>query len=160
MEMSNFDIILGMEWLSAHRAMINGHQRKVVAHTLDRTRIQFKGDRQDPMASTKHRMQWCDQIAGRIASLILNEECQGELELPCIVCEYADVFPTELTGLPPTQEVDLSIELQPGTTTISMAPYHMAPAELRELKTELQELLERGFIRPSISPWGSTRVVR
>ncbi|XP_028073871.1 uncharacterized protein LOC114276286 [Camellia sinensis] len=125
MEMSDFDIILGMDWLSAHRAVINCHQRKVVAHTLDGTHFQFKGDRQDPMASTKHRTQWCDQIASRIASLILNEQGQGELELPRIVCEYADVFPTELTGLPPTREVDLSIELQPGTTPISMAPYRM-----------------------------------
>ncbi|XP_028112688.1 uncharacterized protein LOC114310793 [Camellia sinensis] len=137
MEMSNFDIILGMDWLSAHRAVINCHQRKVVAHTQDGTRFQFKGDRQDPMASTKQRTQWCDQIAGRITSLILNEEGQGELELLRIVCEYADVFPTELPGLPPTREVDLSIELQPGTTPISMAPYRMAPAELRELKTQL-----------------------
>ncbi|XP_028064474.1 uncharacterized protein LOC114267612 [Camellia sinensis] len=137
MEMSDFDIILGIDWFSAQRVVINCHQRKVVAHTQDGTRFQFKGDRQDPMASTKHRTQWWDQIASRIASLILNEEGQGELELPRIVCEYADVFSTELTGLPPTREVDLHIELQPGTTPISMAPYRMAPAELRELKTQL-----------------------
>ncbi|XP_028070164.1 uncharacterized protein LOC114272644 [Camellia sinensis] len=130
MEMSDFDIILGMDWLFAHQVVINYHQRKVVAHTQDGTRFQFKGDRQAPMASTKHRTQWCDQITGRIASLILNEEGQGELELLCIVCEFADVFPTELPGLPPTQEVDLSIKLQLGTTPISMTPYRMAPTEL------------------------------
>lgn len=71
------------------------------------------------------------------------------------MCDYADVFPTELLGLLPTREVDFSIELQPGTTPISMAPYRMAPAELRELKTQLQELLESGFIRPSTSSWGA-----
>ncbi|XP_058181221.1 uncharacterized protein LOC131299656 [Rhododendron vialii] len=59
----------------------------------------------------------------------------------------------ELSGLPPQREIDFSIELQPGTTPISMAPYQMAPAELKEFKTQLQELLDKGFIRPSISPW-------
>ena len=61
----------------------------------------------------------------------------------------------ELPGLPPTREVDFSIELQPGTTPISMAPYRIAPVELRELKTQLQELLKKGFVRPSTSPWGA-----
>ncbi|XP_028082025.1 uncharacterized protein LOC114283418 [Camellia sinensis] len=153
MKMSDFDIILGMDWLSAHRAVINCHQRKVVAHTLDGTRFQFKGDRQDPIASTKHRTQWCNQIAGRIASLILNEEGQGELELPRIVCEYADVFPTELTGLPPTQEVDLSIELQPGTTPISMAPYPNVVADALSRKS-------RGMMaRISIKEWDMVKTL-
>ncbi|CAL5411310.1 unnamed protein product [Camellia sinensis] len=95
------------------------------------------------MVSTKHRTQWRDQLAGRIASLILNEEGRGEIKLPRVVCDYADVFPMELPGLPPTREVDFGIELQPGTTPISMAPYRMAPAKLRELKTQLQELLKK-----------------
>ncbi|XP_028106501.1 uncharacterized protein LOC114305596 [Camellia sinensis] len=121
----DFDIILGMDWLSTHRAVIDCCQKKVVAHMQNGTRFLFKGDRQDPMVSTKHRMQWHDQLAGRIASLILNEKGQGEIELPRVVYEYADVFPTELPGLPPTREVDFSIELQLGTTPISMAPYRM-----------------------------------
>ncbi|XP_028069700.1 uncharacterized protein LOC114272238 [Camellia sinensis] len=124
MEMSDFDIILGMDWLSAHRAVIDYRQTKVIAHTHDGTRFLFKGDRQDPMASTKRQTQWHDQLASRIASLILNEEGQGELELPRVVCKYVDVFPMELPGLSPTREVDFSIELQPRTTPISMAPYH------------------------------------
>ena len=61
----------------------------------------------------------------------------------------------ELPGLPPIREVEFSIEVIPGTTPISMAPYRMAPAELKELKTQLQELLDKGFIRPSVSPWGA-----
>ena len=66
--------------------------------------------------------------------------------------EYPDVFPDELPGLSPLKEVDFSIELEPGTAPISRAPYRMAPAELKELKVQLQELLGRGFIRPSVSP--------
>ena len=69
--------------------------------------------------------------------------------------EFPDVFPEELPRVPPEREVDLSIEVVQGTTPISRTPYRMAPTELKELKTQLQELLDKGFIRPSISPWGA-----
>ena len=65
------------------------------------------------------------------------------------------MFPEELPGVPPEREVNLSIEVVQGTTLISRTPYHMAPTELKELKTQLQELLDKGFIRPSVSPWGA-----
>nr|GEV83423.1 putative reverse transcriptase domain-containing protein [Tanacetum cinerariifolium] len=68
-----------------------------------------------------------------------------------IVLEFPDVFPDELPGIPPVREVEFNIELIPGTEPISKAPYHMAPVELKELKDQLQELLERGFIRPSMA---------
>nr|XP_012466402.1 unnamed protein product [Gossypium raimondii] len=72
-----------------------------------------------------------------------------------VVCEFSDVFPEELPGLPPEREVEFSIDLIPGTTPISIASYRMAPTELKELKTQLQELVDRGFVRPSHSPWGA-----
>ncbi|WMV13510.1 hypothetical protein MTR67_006895 [Solanum verrucosum] len=66
-----------------------------------------------------------------------------------------DYHPENLLGLPPEREIEFPIELIPGSTPISITPYRMAPAELRELKAQLQELLEKGFIRPSVSPWGA-----
>ena len=66
-----------------------------------------------------------------------------------------DVFPDELPGLPPPRVVDFGIELHPGTSPISMTPHRMAPVELQELRVQLQELLDKGFIRPSTSPWGA-----
>ena len=78
-----------------------------------------------------------------------------ELGPPLVVCEYEDVFPEELSGLPPHRDVDFVIKLHPGTSPISMTPHRMAPAGLQELKVQLQELLNRGFIRPSTSPWGA-----
>jgi hypothetical protein len=71
-----------------------------------------------------------------------------------VVCEYADVFPDELLGMPPDRDIEFAIELQPGTTPISKRPYWMPPAELAELKKQLQELLDKGFICTSTSPWG------
>jgi hypothetical protein len=71
-----------------------------------------------------------------------------------VACNYPDVF-SEVVGLPPDQEIEFSIDLVPGTQPIHKAPYCMAPTKLRELKEHLQELLDRGFIRPSVSPWGA-----
>ena len=71
------------------------------------------------------------------------------------VYEFSDMFPEELPGLPPIREVEFGIELVPGITPISIAPYIMAPTELKELKSQLQELTNRGFARPSFSPWGT-----
>jgi hypothetical protein len=68
--------------------------------------------------------------------------------------EYLDVFPDDLPGMLPDQDVEFTIELQSGTTPISRQPYKMTPKELVELKVQLNELLDKGFIRPSSSPWG------
>ena len=72
-----------------------------------------------------------------------------------MVCEYEDVFSNELPGLPPPRDVDFRIELHPRTLPISMTPHKMASVELQELKVQIQELLGKGFIRPSTSPWGA-----
>ena len=74
------------------------------------------------------------------------------LSPPRVVCKYEDVFPDELPGLPPHRDVDFVIELHLGTSPISMTPHRMAPVELQELKVQIQDLLDRGFIRPSTSP--------
>jgi hypothetical protein len=78
-----------------------------------------------------------------------------QLEDIPLVCEYPDVFPDDLPGMPPERDVEFVIELQPGTAPISKRPYRMPPKELAELKNQLQELLDKGYIRPSSSPWGS-----
>ena len=71
------------------------------------------------------------------------------------VYDYLDVFPEELPGLPPQREIEFAIDIVLGATPVSITPYRMAPMELKELKFKLQELLEKGFIRPSVSPWGA-----
>ena len=72
-----------------------------------------------------------------------------------IIKEFPDVFPDDISGLPPDREVEFTIDLIPGTEPISIPPYMMSLAELRELKAQLEELLSKGFIRPSTSPWGA-----
>ncbi|XP_028110938.1 uncharacterized protein LOC114309408 [Camellia sinensis] len=155
MDMSDFDVILGMDWLSVHRAIIDCYCKTVTVSPLKGTKVQFKGDTQDSLTPSCRKSRWHDQLNRWLASLILEDENREDPGLPHVVCEYADVFPDELPGLPPKRDVDFTIELQPGTSPISIAPHRMAPAELRELKEQLQELLSKKFIRPSTSPWGA-----
>ena len=77
------------------------------------------------------------------------------VQAPRVVRDFKDVFPQELPGLLPPREVDFSIELVLGTTLISIPPYRMAPVKLRQLNVQLQDLLEKSFIRPNVSPWGA-----
>ncbi|KAA0048092.1 putative Retrotransposon protein [Cucumis melo var. makuwa] len=91
-----------------------------------------------------------------LASIVDTREPEVSLSSELLVREYLDVFPDELLRLPPSREIDFVIELEPGTTPISRAPYKMALAELKDLKVQLQKLLNKGFIRPSVSPRGGT----
>ncbi|KAL0549969.1 hypothetical protein IC582_014464 [Cucumis melo] len=85
--------------------------------------------------------------------VVMREKLKPE-DVP-VVKEFLDVFPDDLSGLPPDREIEFTIELLPGTAPISQAPYRMAPSELKELKMQLQELVDKGYIRPSVSPWGA-----
>ncbi|KAA3484112.1 Retrotransposon protein [Gossypium australe] len=87
---------------------------------------------------------------------VLNtKETELRIESVPIVCEYLDVFPEELSGLPPVRETEFGIELALSTAPISITPYRMASTELKELKAQLQELTDKGFARPSFSPWSA-----
>ena len=83
-----------------------------------------------------------------------RQDSSSALDIPT-VRDFPDVFSEELPGLPPDRDVEFTIEVMPGTTPVSMQPYRMAPIELKELKAQLEELLKKGFIRPSVSPWGA-----
>ena len=128
---------------------------RVTSYTPDGTCVMFQGNRHDASPHTVHDSRWHGQLTGWLASLTLEDEMRQDMSLPRVVCEYEDVFPEELPGLPPPREVDFRIELHPGTSPISMTPHRMASVELQELKVQIQELLGKGFIRPSTSPWGA-----
>ncbi|XP_071901033.1 uncharacterized protein [Coffea arabica] len=92
---------------------------------------------------------------GYLAFLINTPGDNVKLEDVLVVNEFPDVFPDELKSMPPEREIEFKIDLVPGTAPIAKTPYRMAPAELKELKLQLQDLLERGFVRESESPWGA-----
>ena len=136
MDMSEFDVILGMDWLTAYRVVIDCECRRVTAYTQDGTRVVFQGDKHDILPHTFYESGCQGQLADWLASLTLEDEERPDLDLPRVVCECVDVFfPDELPGLPPQRVVDFGIELHPGTSPISMTPHRMAPVEFRNSKS-------------------------
>ncbi|XP_060674056.1 uncharacterized protein LOC132804125, partial [Ziziphus jujuba] len=159
LDLSGLDVILGMDWLARNHASVDCFSKEVTFRRPGLPEVVFRGGVGRPLPRL---------ISTLTAKKLLNKGCQGYLahvidtrvsgvrleDMP-VVRDFPDVFPEELPGLPPEREVDFPIELIPGTVPISLPPYRMAPAELRELKVQLQDLVDKGFIRPSISPWGA-----
>ncbi|KAG8480712.1 hypothetical protein CXB51_025402 [Gossypium anomalum] len=154
-----FDVILGMDWLTVHNAVVNCKRKTINLRYANNEIIRVKSTDKNglppiisSMLAQKYVKKGCEAY---LAYVLDSKELEKKLESVPVVCEYSHVFPEELPGLPPVREVEFGIELVPGTTPISMAPYRMAPTELKELKTQLKELTDRGFARPSFSPWGA-----
>ena len=101
MDMSEFDVILGMDWLTAYRVVIDCERRRVTAYTQDGTRVVFQGDKHDILSQTIYESRCQGQLAGLLASLTLEDKVRPELDLPRVVYKYEDVFPDELSRLPP-----------------------------------------------------------
>ena len=109
-DMSRFDVILGMDWLIAYRIVIDCERRRVTAYTQDDTHVVFQGDKHDIFPQTVYESRCQGQLAGWLASLTLEDKERPDLDLPRVVCEFVDVFfPDELPGLPPQRAVDFGI---------------------------------------------------
>jgi hypothetical protein len=136
MGLDSVDIILGTNWLSRHHVVIVVATRAIEIHS--------------PLDG-EITLYLPDQGCTRFCAFTMIE---SPVERIPIVYDYPDVFLDEFPGMPPDRDIEFAIELQPGTAPISKRPYRMPPIELAELKKQLQELLDKGFILPSTSPWG------
>ncbi|KAG8478880.1 hypothetical protein CXB51_028735 [Gossypium anomalum] len=154
-----FDIILGMDWLALHDVIVNCGSKYIELKCLDGEILRV--DLRElgmplvvitEMVAQRYMRKWYEAY---LAFVLNTKETELKIESIPIVCEYPNVFPEELSGLPLEREIDFGIELVLGTTPISISPYRMAPTELKELKAQLQELTDKGFARPSLSPWGA-----
>jgi hypothetical protein len=133
------DVILGMDWLTAHKGVISCSPRLVTLEHPSGKKIEV-----EPLKS---------RDVPRVYNL--NSLEKKTLDDVLVVCEYPNVFPEELSGLPPDRDVEFVIDLMPGTALIAKRPYRMSAEELTELKGQLKDLLDKQYIRPSASPWGS-----
>ncbi|KAL0537052.1 hypothetical protein IC582_026020 [Cucumis melo] len=159
LDMLDFDVILGMDWLAANHASIDCSRKEVTFNPPSMASFKFKGGGSKSLPQVISAIRASKLLSqgtwGILASVVDTREVDVSLSSEPVVRDYPDVFPKELPGLPPHREVEFAIELEPGTVPISRALYRMAPAELKELKVQLLELLDKGFIRPSVSPWGA-----
>jgi hypothetical protein len=138
LESKGIDVILGMDWLSKHNGLIHCAKKAVRLTPSSGKKLEYVAENlvTDKAASDK---------------MVLNQLDGASTINIRTVSEFLDVFPEELPGMPPDRE----IELVPGTAPIFKGPYRMAANQLAELKEQLQELLDKGYIRPSASPWGA-----
>ncbi|GFZ03498.1 hypothetical protein Acr_16g0001220 [Actinidia rufa] len=159
LEMHGFDVILGMDWLSFYRALIDCELKRVVFNSFAHSGLIFEGVGVVPppylISSMKARRLIQKGSQAFLCSVVDTHVSPPTLKDIHVVREFFDVFPDELPGSLVDREIEFYIDLNPGTRPISKAPYRMSPLELKELKIQLQDLLEKGFIRPSVSPWGA-----
>ncbi|XP_028121115.1 uncharacterized protein LOC114318413 [Camellia sinensis] len=156
----HFDVILGMDWLSRYCATIDCVTKQVVYRLSEVPEFTFNGD---GIVSPTYL------ISSMKANKLINKGCKGflclvltvpttaklEVDNIPVVRDFSDVFPDDLPGQLVDREIEFTIEIVLGTQPISKTPYRMSTIELKELKTQLQELLNKKFIRPSTSPWGA-----
>ena len=155
----SYDVILGMDWLSENYAQMDCRTKIVTVGKPGEDRITCQGhgkkEQKFLISATSARRFVSKGAYCFLAYLINKPELQPKIEEVKVVRDFKGVFPEKLDSLPPEREIEFSIDLVPDTMPLSKAPYRMAPAELKELKMQLQDLLDSGFIRPSSSPWGS-----
>ncbi|GJZ81813.1 putative reverse transcriptase domain-containing protein [Tanacetum coccineum] len=139
-ELGSFDVIIGMDWLAKYHALIVCDE-KVVRIPYGNEVLIIRGDNCDSEITSKKAK---------------DKSEERRLEDVPIVREFPEVFPEDLPGLPPARQVEFQIDLVPGAAPVARALYQLAPAEMQELSNQLQELSDKGFIRPSSSPWGAS----
>ena len=144
----DLDVILGMDWLTRHRAVVNCYTKEVIFELLGQSRVVFCGDRQVVLSYLVSAMSAFQMIKdgcqAYLAHVIDSSLAAKEIKDIPVVREFPDVFPEDLPGLPPDREIEFTIDVIPGVAPISVPPYRMAPLELQELKKQLQELLDKG----------------
>eukprot|EP00253_Pinus_taeda_P003061 PITA_03061 len=159
--LGSYDVLIGMDWLEKRWSVINC-KTKIISYQDElgnQQEIQgiLKPVQVRPITAlqlAKCIRKKCQIYAVQVgfASSEHKESALGNIP---VVREFADVFPEEIPGLPPKLNLDFTIELVPGAAPVSRAPYRMSVPELTELKMQLQELLDKKYIRPSVSPWGA-----
>ncbi|GJW14110.1 hypothetical protein Tco_0018243 [Tanacetum coccineum] len=139
-ERGSFNVVICMDWLANHHTMIVCDEKIVRIPYGDEVLI-VQGDRSGKGNKLK-------------LSIISCTKTQKYIKKGCLIF-LTQVFPEDFPGLLPTRQVEFQIDLVPGAAPVARALYRLAPSELHELSTQLQELSDKGFIRPSSSPWGS-----
>ncbi|GJZ38600.1 putative reverse transcriptase domain-containing protein [Tanacetum coccineum] len=165
-ELGSFDAIIGMDWLAKHQAVIACAEKIVRIPCKNKTLI-IHGDGSTQGNVTRLNIISCTKtqkymekgfpifLAHVTTKEIEDKSEEKRLEDVPIVQNFPEVFPEDLPGLPPTRQVEFQIDLVPGAAPVARAPYRLAPSEMKELSEQLKELSDKGFIRPSSSPWGA-----
>ncbi|GJW25286.1 putative reverse transcriptase domain-containing protein [Tanacetum coccineum] len=155
-----------MDWLTKYHGVIICDE-KIVRVPFGREMLIFQGDGNNQRKESrlniisctkaqKYLSKGCDVFLAHITTKEAKDKSEGKrLEDVPIVRDFPEVFPEDLSGIPPARQVEFQIDLVPGVAPVARAPYQLAPSEMKELAEQLQELSDKGFIRPNSSPWGA-----
>ena len=151
---------MGMDWLIPNGAMIDSEQHLDRVRNSSREELLIQGERPQCgpiMCYAVRARRYLHQGCSGFVAYVMDAQYKGKTTTDdvIIVRDYSDVFLEYLPGVPLERQVEFRIDLVPGAAPIAKAPYQLAPTEMQELSTQLQELLDKGFIRPISSPWGS-----
>ncbi|KAD5960466.1 hypothetical protein E3N88_11938 [Mikania micrantha] len=159
MELGSFDIIVGMDWLSLNRVEFICSEKLLRILVENNQVLEIHGDQAKRcvkiISCMKARKYLRKQCIAFLAHVVEKDKKAIKIQDVPVVKDYADVFPDDLPELPPERSVQFRIDLIPGANLVAKSPYKLAPSEMQELSNQLQELLDKGFIRPSFSPWGA-----
>ncbi|KAI3776226.1 hypothetical protein L1987_45999 [Smallanthus sonchifolius] len=159
MVLGGFDDVLGMDWLTANEAQIICKRKIIRLKAPDGSKFEVFGDRDAPMPNVISMIKATNYLRRGCEAYVVYviDKCKEvkELDDVPVIREYSEVFPEELPGIPPDRDIEFRIDLVPDAQPVAKAPYRLAPMEMKELMVQLDELLEKGFIQPSISPWGA-----
>ena len=148
-----------MEWLGPHRAEILCYEKAVRLNLPNHDTLVIYGDKPGKslrmISCMKAQKYLQKKYCAFLAHVVDDKKKVKEIKDIPEVQDFPDVFPDDLPGIPPTRQVEFRIDLIPGANPIARAPYRLAPSEMQELSSQLDELLGKGFIRPSFSPWGA-----
>nr|GEY54805.1 hypothetical protein [Tanacetum cinerariifolium] len=152
-KLGTFDVIIGMDWLILHDAVIVCGKKEVHVPLKKRTLV-VKGDdcvsRLKVVSCLKVKKYVDRESYLFVARVVEKEPVERRLGDVPVICKFPDVFPEDLPGLPPPRQVEFKIELVPSAAPVARAPYRLVPSEMKELAKQLQELSDKGFIRPRI----------
>ncbi|KAJ9539536.1 hypothetical protein OSB04_032269 [Centaurea solstitialis] len=158
-KIGSFDIIVGMDWMSDNRATICCAEKIVLITLSDGSVLEVHGEKPKRdikiVSYMKMRSHLRKECVAFLAHVVDKEVKEKRIQDLPVVRDFPEVFPEELPGLPPHRQVEFHIDLVPGAAPVAKSPYRLAPSEMQELSDQLQELLDKGFIRPSSSPWGA-----
>ncbi|KAJ9551909.1 hypothetical protein OSB04_015954 [Centaurea solstitialis] len=157
--MESLDVVLGWDWMIRNKVKIDCEQKMVRIKLPDgRTAVVYgvKRNRSTSLISVIKANRCIRKgCVWFMAHVVDSKKDKLQVKDVEVVRDYPEVFPEDLVSLPPDREIEFRIDLVPGATPIAKAPYRLAPSELKEMLAQLQELLDKGFIRPSTSPWGA-----
>jgi len=158
--LGSYDLLIGMDWLATYKARLDCYHKTLECVSEEGRRITLQGI-QKPVSvrriSALQMRKYCRKGCPLYAIQVLEsvEDDKPSLEDHPTLREYRDVFPEEVPGLPPRRDIEVSIELALGAVPVSRTPYRMSTPELVELKLQLKEMMDKGYIWPSMSPWGA-----